>query len=397
MADLLVPPGEIENRIKRLQDKLQDNKLDGLLIIQRVDLYYFSGTAQNGLLYVPAEGAPLLFIKKFMPRAQKESSIKEIVEIKSMREIPNLIMDFHGRLPGSLGLEFDVLPVNDFNFYQTVFKAKRYLDGSPFILDTRMIKSPWEINQMEKTAEVSGKTFEYMRSIIRPGLTEMEFAGISETFARKLGHGAYLNARNYQARAYPWHILSGKNGAMVGLLDAPASGAGTSAAFPCGAGGKLLSAHEPIMIDLGTVLNGYHTDETRMFSIGAMPDKAMKACRASIDIHDRVLDKVKPGVTVSELFNVSMAEATALGYADQYLGPEGYKVTFIGHGIGLELTEHPVIARDRDYMLEPGMVFSLEPKMVFENEFSAGIESVFLVTETGHRLLSKVPVDIFIC
>jgi Xaa-Pro aminopeptidase len=346
---------------------------------------------------VPANGEPLLFIKKYLPRALKESSIKEIVDLKSIRDIPDLIIDFYGRLPRSLGLEFDVLPVNDFNFYKAVLKAERYLDGSSLILETRMIKSTWEIEQMEKTAEISGKTFDYMRSTIHPGLTEMEFAGMAEVYARKLGHGSYLNARNYQARAYPWHILSGKNGGMVGFLDAPASGAGTSAAFPSGAGSKPLNSGEPIMVDLGTVLNGYHTDETRMFAIGGMPDRAMEACRASIEIHNKVLEHVKPGATVSELFNISVSEAKRLGYAGQYLGPDGYKVTFIGHGIGLELTEHPVIARDRDYILEPGMTFSLEPKMVFENEFSAGIESVFLVTETGHRLISSVPVDIFIC
>jgi Xaa-Pro dipeptidase len=397
MDDFFVPSVEIDSRIKRLQKKMQDAGLDGVLIVQRVDLFYFSGTAQNGFLYVPADGEPLLFIKKYLPRALKESSIKEIVDLKSLRDIPDLILDFYGRLPRSLGLEFDVLPVNDFNFYKTVLKAERYLDGSPFILETRMIKSAWEIEQMEKTAEISGKTFDYMRSTIRPGLTEMEFAGMAEVYARRLGHGSYLNARNYQARAYPWHILSGKNGGMVGFLDAPASGAGTSAAFPSGAGRKPLNSGEPIMVDLGTVLNGYHTDETRMFAIGGMPDRAMEACRASIEIHNKVLDHVRPGATVSELFNISVSEAKRLGYARQYLGPDGYKVTFIGHGIGLELTEHPVIARDRDYILEPGMVFSLEPKMVFENEFSAGIESVFLVTETGHRLISRVPVDIFIC
>jgi Xaa-Pro dipeptidase len=397
MNDFTVPSGEINNRIKILQKKLQDNNLDGIIIIQRADLFYFSGTAQNGILYVPAEGDPLLFIKKYMPRALIESSIKNILEMKSIREIPPIIMDFFGRRPEALGFEFDVLPVADFNFYKTVFHAKNYLDGAPLILETRMIKSPWEIEQLEKTTDISCKTYEYMTSIIRPGLTEMEFAGMAETFARRLGHGSYLNARNYQARAYPWHILSGKSGGMVGFLDAPASGAGTSAAFPSGAGSKLLAADEPIMVDLGTVLNGYHTDETRMFAIGGMPERAMRACRASIEIHNKVLDKVKPGISVSELFEFSVSEAKVLGYGEQYLGPEGYKVTFIGHGIGLELTEPPIIARGRDNLLEAGMVFSLEPKMVFENEFSAGVESVFLVTETGHRMISKVPVDIFIC
>ncbi|MFC1868802.1 M24 family metallopeptidase, partial [Thermodesulfobacteriota bacterium] len=177
----------------------------------------------------------------------------------------------------------------------------------------------------------------------------------------------------------------------------PASGAGTSVAFPAGAGSKLLSADEPIMIDFGTVLNGYHMDETRMFAIGSMPVKAMKACRAAIEIHNRLLEKVKPGVTVGELFQVSVSLAESLGYADTYLGPPEYKVVFIGHGIGLELVEHPIIAKGRKYRLEPGMTFSLEPKMVFENEFSAGVESVFLVTKTGSQLISKVPVDVFIC
>lgn len=397
MDDFKVPSGEIESRIKRLQKKMQNADVDGMLIVQRVDLFYFTGTAQNGFLYVPAEGAPLLFIRKYLPRARKESSLKDIIEIRSMKEIPDHIMDFYGRLPVSLGLEFDVLPVSDFNFYQTVLKAKRYLDGSQFILETRMIKSPWEIEQMDRTAEISGKTFEYMNTAIRPGQTEIEFAGIAETYARRLGHGSYLNVRNYQAKAYYWHILSGESGGMVGFLDAPASGSGTSAAFPSGAGNKPLAVGEPIMIDIGTVLNGYHLDETRMYAIGLMPEKAMKACRASIEIHNEVLANARPGVTVSELFDISVSKARALGYGDQYLGPEDYRVTFIGHGIGIELVEHPIIAKGRDYVLEPGMTFSLEPKMVFENEFSAGIESVFVVTETGHRLISRVPADIFIC
>lgn len=392
-----VPSSEIEDRIKRIQLLLAENNIDGLFIVQRVDLFYFSGTAQNGFLYMPAEGEPLLLVKKYFPRAREESSIKNIIEIKSIKEIPGIITDFYGGLPSILGFEFDVLPVKDFNLYKSLFSVKKCVDASPLILKVRMIKSGWEIAQMEKTAELSRKTFEYIRSTIRPDYTEMEFAGMYETFARKLGHGGFLRARNFQAKAYNWHILSGKSGSMVGFIDAPASGIGTSAAFPCGAGNKSLSADEPIMIDLGIVLNGYHVDETRMFAIGSMPEKAMKACEASIEIHNEVLKYARPGVTVGELFQLSASKAESLGYSSQYLGPPEYKVIFIGHGIGLELVESPIIAKGKDYVLEPGMTFSLEPKMVFENEFSAGIESVFVVTETGSRLISKVPMEIFIC
>ncbi len=391
------PASEIDQRKHRIQEELQQNGVDGLFIVQRSDLLYFTGTAQSAFLYIPATGEPLLCVKRYMPRAQKESSIKNMVKIESIREVPSLISDFFGRLPRVLAFELDVIPVLDFNFYRTLFPVRDHVDGSPLIRKVRMIKSSWEIQQIEKTAELSQKTFEYMRRVIRPGLTEMEFASMYETFARRLGHGGMLRVRDYLSEGYSWHVLSGKSGGMVGLLDSPVSGEGTSVAFPCGASHKPLEANEPIMVDFSSVLNGYHMDETRMFTIGPIPWKAMEACKAEIEIHNTVLEMAKPGITAGELYEISLVKARSLGYEEQFLGPPGYKVTFIGHGVGLELVENPVIAKGRDDPLVPGMTMALEPKMVFQNEFSAGIESVFLVTEEGSRLISKTPVQIFIC
>jgi Xaa-Pro aminopeptidase len=392
-----VPAEEIEKRKERIQKELQVNGIDGLFIVQRVDLFYFSGTAQNGFLYIPAEGDPLLCIRKYMPRAREETPLKNLVEINSIKEVPQLISDFYGRLPGVMGFELDVIPVKDFNFYRRLFQDQECVDGSSLILKTRTIKSRWELERMEKTAELSLKTFEYAKRALQPGISEIEFAGMLETFSRKMGHGAGLRVRDYQTEGYPWHILSGKNGGMVGLLDSPSSGEGTSAAFPCGAGRKLLTKNEPIMIDFGSVLNGYHLDETRMFVIGSMTDQVLSACKAAIEIHDGVLEKAKPGVTMAALFRHADDLAATLGYGDTYLGPPGYKVSFVGHGIGLELIEPPFIAKDREDPLEPGMTIALEPKIVFRDQFIAGIESVFLVTESGSRLMSKIPLEIFSC
>jgi Xaa-Pro aminopeptidase len=392
-----VPAAEIKARTLNIQKELRQSDIDGIFIIQRVDLFYFSGTAQNGFMYIPAEGEPLLFIKQYFPRAEMESSVANIIKIDSIKEIPGLIADYYGHLPDRLGFELDVVPVNDFNFYESLFDVKKCVDGSSHMLKVRRIKSDWEVAQMENTAEMTRQTYQYMQEIIQPGLTEMEFAGKFETYARKLGHGARIRVRHYQTEGYPWHILSGSSGSMPGLLDSPASGAGTSAAFPVGAGHKKLRADEPIMVDLGSVLNGYHMDETRMFAIGSMPDKAMRTCRAAIEIHDYILEMAKPGATLGELFDHSVRLAKKLGFAESYLGPPGHKVSFIGHGIGLEIVEPYIIARNRIDRLEPGMIFALEPKFVYENEFSAGVESVFLMTENGTRLLSKVPVEVFVC
>lgn len=397
MENFRVPSSEIERRTLKIQKELHESGIDGLFVVQRVDLFYFSGTAQNGFLYIPAEGDPLLCIKKYMPRAKEETPLKNLVEINSIKEAPGLISDVYGRLPEVIGFELDVVPVTDFIFYRRLFPDRKCVDGSPLILRTRSIKSPWEIDRMKNTAALSLKTFEFMKKAIRPGLSEIVFAGMVETFSRKMGHGAGLRIRDYQTEGYPWHVLSGKSGGMLGLLDSPASGEGTSAAFPCGAGRKRLAKNEPIMIDFGTVLNGYHMDETRMFVMGSMPDRALNACRAAIDIHDSMLERIKPGITPDELFQYAETLAKSLGYEESYLGPPGYKVTFVGHGIGLELIEPPLIAKNREEPLEPGMTIAIEPKIVFQDEFIAGIESVFMVTESGSQLISKIPAEIFSC
>lgn len=392
-----IPEEEIKERIKRIQKELQKNDIDALFVAQRVDLFYFTGTAQNGYLYVPVDGDPLLMIRKYYPRAKKESPIRDIIEITSVRNIPKYVYGYYGKLPKKIGMEFDVMPVREFLFYdQEVFYEQKCVDASHLIHNVRMIKSPWEIEQMEKAAELSYMTFQYIRENLRPGYTEMEFAGMVETFARKHGHGGELRIRDYRTEGYPWHILSGKSGGTVGLLDAPTSGEGTSPAFPCGAGHKVIEKNEPITIDFGTMLNGFHCDETRMFAIGSMPGKALDACKAAIEIQYYVLEKVQTGMTMDELFQLSLKKTHELGYMNEFLGPPGCKVSFIGHGIGLELVEPPIIAMGQDTELKPGMTFALEPKMVFKDEFAAGIESVFVVTEDGYRLISKTPSEVFI-
>ena len=392
-----IPASEIENRITEIQKRLREKEIDGLLIVQRVDLFYFSGTAQNGFLFIPSEGSPLLLIRRYIPRAIRESSIRNIVEIKSPKEVPGRIVEFYGQLPETLSFELDVVPVKEFEFYRGLFPEQNCVDGSPLILEARMIKSAWEIEQMEKTAQISSQTFEYIRNNIRPDYTEMEFGGMYEAYARKIGHGGKLRVRDYQTEGYPWHILSGCSGGMVGLLDSPASGQGTSAAFPVGGGNKKLAPDEPIMIDIASVFNGFHMDETRMFAIGSMPKEALDASLAAIEIHNTVLDRVRPGIPIKDLFDTALTKAEELGYTEPYLGPPGYKVQFIGHGIGLELVEQPILSAKNDSPLKPGMTFALEPKMVFKDRFCAGIESVFTVTETGHRMISQIPLMVFVC
>jgi len=375
--DFLVPPEEIAARITRMQQKLRESSIGAAFIMQRVDLFYFSGTSQNAFLYLPNEGEPLLLVKKYFPRARAESGLKNLIEIKSIKEAPNRIRKFYGKLPKALGLEWDVMPVKEFHFYQNLFPRKELRDCSAMIAELRAIKSPWETARLEAAADLSFRTFEYLRTIIKPDMTAMELGTRLETFGRQHGHSGKLRVRDYQNEAYVWRIFSGQE--------------------PHNRGAKLLPRNAPLLIELSTVLNGYHISESRLVVIGSLPVKAQAANRAVIQIHDTVLEKAKPGMRAQTLYEIAADEAKRLGYADVFLGLPGNKSKFIGHGIGAELIETPFLSHDETALLQPGMTLTLEPHLVFKNEFITGLTSVFHVTATGTRLLTKTPVEIMAC
>ncbi|MCP4673789.1 MAG: aminopeptidase P family protein [Desulfobacula sp.] len=391
------PEQEITNRISCLKQKMEEKNIQALFLTHKPDIFYFSGTAQDCYLYISIDHEPALFVKRYFPRAKQESCLKNIVHMESIKSIPETIKKLHLKLPKTCGLAFDVVPVRDFNFYQTLFNSTKFTDCAQIINQCRQIKSSYEIEQIKKAGRLSQKTFAYIKENIRPGISEMEFAGEFETFARRFGHSGILLNRHYRADGFPFHLLSGKNGGFPGSLDSPCCGTGTSITHPYGAGAKIIQREEPILIDFGTVLNGYHMDETRMFAMGSMDKEAMDASKASIEILYSLLSSMKPGIVMGDIFNNSLQLAKKLGYEEQFLGLSDLKSIFIGHGTGLELVENPIISKGNEDILKPGMVFAVEPKFIFKNRFAAGIESVIQITNKSACFLSTTPHEIFIC
>ncbi|HXX32987.1 MAG TPA: Xaa-Pro peptidase family protein, partial [Thermodesulfobacteriota bacterium] len=358
-------------------------------------LYYLSGTSQDGFLFIPLEGRPLLMIKRELERAKVESPIKEIIALRSIREIPSLIRTHCRKLPVSLGLELDRLPVKDYFRFQEFFPSAKLMDASSIFGETRKIKSSFEIDLMKKAGEIGNKVYHQGQKVLKEGMTEIEFGGLLEAEAKKYGHEGLLRVNSLNYEAYTWHVLSGPTGGIVSQSDSPMGGLGLSPAFPVGASFKVMKAHEPILVDFGTCYHGYQADETRMFSIGRMKQKFIDAYKACKEIHDTILGEARPGADGQAIFMKTLKLAGKLGYKDSYLGPPGLQTHFIGHGIGLELNELPFVAQRQSYPLEEGMTFAIEPKIVFSREGSVGIENTVAITEKGYEILTLAPQEIF--
>ena len=389
------PREEIERRLEKVREGMGRERMEALLVVQKMDYFYLSGTTQDSLLFVPLEGEPLLMVKRELERARIDSPLENIVGFKSLAEVPSIIRDHWGGLPETMGLEFDVVPVRDYHRHVELFPETRFMDSSSIIRHARKIKSPFEIEMMRAAGAIGGKIYEEARGFLREGMTEIEFGGLLDATGKKYGHEGLARVRSLNYEAYTWHVLSGASGGIVSQSDSPMGGLGVSPAFPVGGSLKPMRAHEPIMVDFLCTYHGYMVDVTRMFSIGEMEKDFVAAYEATRQIHDAVLAETKPGENCEALFRKSVRLAKELGYGDSYLGPAGLQVNFVAHGIGLELGEFPYLAKAHDYPLEEGMVFALEPKVVFPGEGCVGIENTVVVTEDGYEMLTPLDEDIY--
>jgi len=389
---LYVSKEEIENRIAKLKILMEKASLDGAFFHYKIDYYYLSGTMQDSLVFIPLEGEPVLFVKREISRARRESPIRQIIPIRSVKDILP-----HIKPMKRMGLQLDVMPYNDvIKFMDIITGDTEIVNVSPLTKEIRKIKSPFEIGLMERAALIQKKVYQLVPEVLKEGMTEIELAGILEAYAKKLGHEGLLRVRSLNYEAYSWHVISGRTGSIVSQSDSPMGGLGLSPAFPVGASMKKIKRNEPILVDFGICYHGYQVDQTRMYAIKSMPELFVNAYNACKEIHYRVLDKALGGMISKELFEYSKKLANNMGYGDAYLGYKPHKVRFLAHGIGIELSEFPFISANHTYPIEEGMVFAIEPKMVFPKKGACGIENTILMEKDSYRVLTDIDENIVI-
>ncbi len=384
-----VPAHELAERIGKLQQALVNRGVDGALIVQKTDLYYFSGTSQQAWLYVPGQGKPILMVFKEFARALEESSLKEIVAILGIKKIPEVLASYGYVLPTLLGMELDVLPTNLYFQYRKVFPAADICDISHEIRLIRAVKSPFEISRLCASAALSDTVAARVPELLRVGKTEVALAGELESYARSLGHQGIVRMRMWGSELFYGHLMSGESAAVPSYLASPTGGAGVSGAVGQGAGFHKIAAREPILVDYVFALDGYLADHARIFSIGPLSDELIKAHEAMLDIQEEMKSLMVPGAITGEIYETMLALAEQKGYRDNFMGVGERRIRFTGHGVGLELDEYPFIAKGQQLPLQAGMIIALEPKTIFPGVGVVGIENTHLVTDHGLAPLTK--------
>ena len=385
------PADEIRTRIVNLQHRLQQAEIDAALIVQPTDLFYFSGTIQQSHLYIPAEGNPLLLARKSFERAQAESPIETILPLGSPKKIPLMLKENGLPAPRRIGLEMDVLPANLYLMYTWIFEKSRMIDISPTIRTLRAVKSPFELDLIANSCRMADRVSAHMAEILEEGLSEIALAGRVEAFARQMGHQGVVRMRSWGNELFYGHLMAGESAAVPSFLASPTGGASTSPAVAQGSGFRPIHANEPVLLDYVFATRGYLADHTRIYSIGPLPDDLLAAHEAMLALQDQVKRAARPGVKTGEIYDLARNLAIEAGYEEHFMGVGDQRIRFVGHGIGLELDEYPILAEGQKMPLKEGMVIALEPKLIFPGRGVVGIENTHVVTAEGLHQLTVYP------
>jgi Xaa-Pro dipeptidase len=384
----VVPAEEIERRLSRFRSSLAAAGLDAALVVQSTDLAYLSGTNQQAHLLVPAQGEARLLVRRVLARAQDESPLERIEPLASLGGLAGALRDAGVAAGAAVGLELDVLPAARYLTYARRLEGYRLSDCSAALREVRAVKSEWELARMRVAAEQVRIAAAAVPGLLAPGIPESQVQLEVETVLRRAGHQGQLRFRGFNQEMHYGQVLGGPSGAVPGYSDSPLCGPGPNPALGKGPDGHVLEPGDPVIVDLVGGHDGYLADQTRTFAVGKLADDLRRAHAVAVDILRAAEAQIRPGTVPSAMFEDAERMAAEAGLGDHFMGHGPDRVRFLGHGVGMEIDELPVLAPGFDEPLCEGHVIAVEPKFVFPGRGAVGIENMYAVTAGGYETMT---------
>lgn len=374
---------ELKQRRDKIRVLMAQQGIDAALITCNVNLIYTYGRVVSGYLYLPLNAPARLFLKR-----PNNIEGEHIHSIRKPEQLPDLLKECGLPMPVKLMLEGDELPFTEYKRLAACFPEAEVVPcGTALIRQARSVKTKIEIEMFRRSGIAHAKAYEQIPAVYQPGMTDRHLSIEIERLMRLEGCLGIFRVFGQSMEIFMGSLLAGDNAAAPSPYDFALGGEGLDPSLPGGANGTLLQDGQSIMVDMGGNFYGYMGDMSRVFSVGKLSDKAYAAHQTCLEIQEAVAAKAKPGTVCEDLYNTAIEIVMKAGFADNFMGV-GQKAKFIGHGIGLEINEMPVLAPRMKQELEPGMVFALEPKIVLPGVGPLGIENSWAVTTDGVEKLT---------
>ena len=368
---------ESSQRLSRLQQAIRELQADACLISTSVNQFYLLGFIFDGYIFVQPDGDPVLFVKR-------PSGITgdHVSYIRKPEQLPDFLRQRKLALPGRVMVERDALPYSAVARLQTALGMPELMDASGEMRRIRSVKSEYELEQMRECANIHAAVYQQIPHIYSKGMTDIEFQIELEREMRLAGSSGIFRTFGENMDIFMGSILTGDNAQSASPFDFALGGQGLSPLLPIGANGTKLIPGTTLMVDMAGNYRPWMSDMTRTFAIGTVPDIAHKAHQVSIDICKAIAATGQSGASCADIYLLAEEMARKNGLAGCFMGTK-QQAKFVGHGVGLEINEPPVLAPRSKEILETGMAIAVEPKFVLPGIGAVGIENSYIVRENG--------------
>tara|TARA_B100000424_G_scaffold107221_1_gene80685 strand:+ start:2613 stop:3830 length:1218 start_codon:yes stop_codon:yes gene_type:complete len=377
--DWRVPVSELESRQRELANRLAREGHEAALIQTPVDLYYYAGGRQNGSLLISANGEARFFVRRSLSRAIYESGGSDSPH--SVEKFPRM-STFTEDIGCKPSMQFGELP----HGFATRFASKigATMDCTQIIHSQREVKSAWELQMMSDAADIQMAMFEAVETVGGQGVSEIELVAAAEAVSRAAGFGGNVQMRRFPFQCDRGVIVAGRAGGVPSFFDSAIGGTGPHPMSSMGSGFTKIKPNEPVLVDLVHVHRGYVVDTTRMYVAGKLSSLWEDRLEDLLAVKEEVVDVLDQGLSCSDAWKKGYQLASELGHADNLMGMSPDQSKFLGHSVGLQLDETPVVAEGFDSPLPIGGVMAIEPKVVHEDG-SIGSEDTWVRDEEGMR------------
>ncbi len=377
--DWRVPVSELESRQRELANRLAREGHEAALIQTPVDLYYYAGGRQNGSLLISANGEARFFVRRSLSRAIYESGGSDSPH--SVEKFPRM-STFTEDIGCKPSMQFGELP----HGFATRFASKigATMDCTQIIHSQREVKSVWELQMMSDAADIQMAMFEAVETVGGEDVSEIELVAAAEAVSRAAGFGGNVQMRRFPFQCDRGVIVAGRAGGVPSFFDSAIGGTGPHPMSSMGSGFTKIKPNEPVLVDLVHVHRGYVVDTTRMYVAGKLSSLWEDRLEDLLAVKEEVVDVLDQGLSCSDAWKKGYQLASELGHADNLMGMSPDQSKFLGHSVGLQLDETPVVAEGFDSPLPIGGVMAIEPKVVHEDG-SIGSEDTWVRDEEGMR------------
>ncbi len=341
-----------ESRLESLRQKLKEREIEALLIKKSQNVFYLSGSWTQGRILLTQREKFFITTSLFAEEARPELSGWQIVVQKDSFE--EAVLQICKKLRSKkIGFEASHFSFEEYEKLSQI-KAALWIPCRGLVEKERAIKDTEEISCIRRALRVTKATFDYAESRLKEGVTERELAREVLYFLRK----------DADEESFPPIVLFGERTSLP-------HGRPTQ---------RKLKKNELVLLDLGVKIEGYCSDLTRTIFFGRVKEKWHQIYHLIREAQKDALRQVKPGVRCSHIDKIVREKIKKAGYGEVFLHGSG-------HGVGLEVHESPSITFKSKEVLEPGMVFTLEPGVYLEGEGGIREEEMLLVTENGGEIL----------